>query len=390
MAERTRRSRTPRTTPNPVGRRRAQVTAASAAGIGIAGAAASAALLHRACTDDHGVPTAGPYGIRADETLTVVAEDGVNLHVEIDEPEPGATDAARVDGEVPTVVLAHGYTLDLTSWAFQRADLAAAGYRVVTYDQRGHGLSGESDRERCTIDQLGRDLRSVVDHVAPTGPLVLVGHSMGGMSVESFAGQFPEVVAERVVAVGLVATSAGGMGLVTIGLGKVFDSAFLRLGPGVMAGLHRRQRLFGGLRRLGRDVEYSAVAHYGFGRGATPDMIRYTADMIMGTPLRTTASFLPHLDDLDVREALAHLQEVEVLVLNGSRDRLTPPGHSDDIVRLVPHARHVVVPGAGHIITFEAADVVNRQLRALIERGARRAQDRPRSGRPSDRRGTAR
>ena len=167
------------------------MTAASAAGIGIAGAAASAALLHRACTDDHGVPTAGPYGIRADETLTVVAEDGVNLHVEIDEPEPGATDAARVDGEVPTVVLSHVYTLDLTSWAFQRADLAAAGYRVVTYDQRGHGLSGESDRERCTIDQLGRDLRSVVDHVAPTGPLVLVGHSMGGMSVESFAGQFP-------------------------------------------------------------------------------------------------------------------------------------------------------------------------------------------------------
>ena len=63
---------------------------------------------------------------------------------------------------------------------------------------------------------------------------------MGGMSVESFAGQFPEVVAERVVAVGLVATSAGGMGLVTIGLGKDFDSAFLRLGPGVMAGLLRR------------------------------------------------------------------------------------------------------------------------------------------------------
>ena len=109
MAERTRRSRTPRTTPNPVGRRRAQVTAASAAGIGIAGAAASAALLHRACTDDHGVPTAGPYGIRADETLTVVAEDGVNLHVEIDEPK-GSTRAGR-----PTVVLAHGFTLDLTA-----------------------------------------------------------------------------------------------------------------------------------------------------------------------------------------------------------------------------------------------------------------------------------
>lgn len=205
MADRTRKARTPRSA-----RRRAQVTAASAAGVGLAGAAAGAVLAQRARTDHHGVPTAGPFGVRADETLTVVTEDGVDLHVEIDAPEDGATDAARVDGQVPTVLLCHGFTLDLTSWAFQRTDLTAAGYRVVTWDQRGHGLSGESDREHCSIDQLGRDLRCVIDHVAPTGPLVLVGHSMGGMTVESFAGQFPDVVADRVVAVGLVATSAGG------------------------------------------------------------------------------------------------------------------------------------------------------------------------------------
>ena len=45
---------------------------------------------------------------------------------------------------------------------------------------------------------------------APEGPVVLVGHSMGGMTVMSLAGQHPDVVRERVVAVALIATSAGG------------------------------------------------------------------------------------------------------------------------------------------------------------------------------------
>ena len=56
--------------------------------------------------------------------------------------------ADPVGDVVPTVVLSHGYTLSLRSWVFQRRALTAAGYRVVVWDQRGHGRSGRAPRSR--------------------------------------------------------------------------------------------------------------------------------------------------------------------------------------------------------------------------------------------------
>ena len=60
-----------------------------------------------------------------------------------------------------------------------------------------------------TIDQLGRDLKAVIDAAAPEGPLVLVGHSMGGMTVMALADQYPELIRDRVVGVAFVGTSCG-------------------------------------------------------------------------------------------------------------------------------------------------------------------------------------
>ena len=71
--------------------------------------------------------------------------------------------------------------------------------------------AGRSDRDHATIDQLGRDLRRVLDETVPEGPVVLVGHSMGGMSVISFAQQFPDLIGTKVIGVGLIATTAGGL-----------------------------------------------------------------------------------------------------------------------------------------------------------------------------------
>ena len=69
----------------------------------------------------------------------------------------------------------------------------------------------------------------------------------------------------------------------------------------------------------------------------------------------------------------SHFHGVEVLVLNGVHDVLTPPDHSEEIVRLVPGAEHVVIEEAGHIIMLEHPEVLNEQFAALIERGMRAA-----------------
>ncbi len=341
--------------------KKAAAAAAAGAGVGLA-AAAGAVAVHRYGGRTHPDGT-HPFGFTPDRVETVITTDGVPLHVEVNEPK-GSTTKGR-----PTVVLAHGFTLNLTSWCFQRRALVDAGYRVVLYDQRSHGVSESGDREHTSIDQLGKDLRSVISTVAPEGPLVLVGHSMGGMTIMSLAGQYPDLVERRVKGVALIATSAGGVGLVSVGFGKILDLFVVRFGPSLLVNLSSRRRLWRGMRRVGREVEMRATQSYGFGTPVSKELLAYTSDVIFSTPLDTIASFLPHLDELDVREALVGLSNTSVVVVNGTVDELTPASHSEDIVARLPHAEHVVIPGAGHMLPLERPTVVNAEVLGLIERG---------------------
>src|SRR4051812_48519564 len=131
---------------------------------------------------------------------TLRTEDGVDLHVEVEE---------NPDSPL-TVVLAHGFTARLAEWQLQREALRPRA-RLVLFDQRGHGRSGWTDLTKATIDRTGRDLGEVLDATTPEGPVVLAGHSMGGMSVMALARQRPELFGSRVVGVFLLATSAGGL-----------------------------------------------------------------------------------------------------------------------------------------------------------------------------------
>src|SRR3954453_8713192 len=103
---------------------------------------------------------------------TVHTDDGVDLHVEVDE---------NPDSQL-TVVLAHGFTARLAEWELQREALRPRA-RLVLFDQRGHGRSGRARLTKATNDPPGRDLGEVLDATTPEGPVVLAGHSMGGMSV---------------------------------------------------------------------------------------------------------------------------------------------------------------------------------------------------------------
>ncbi len=149
-----------------------------------------------------------PSAVRCEDLLpvttvsTVAVDDGVALRVE----EVGEPSAPM------TVVFVHGFCLHMGSWYFQRQDLPdCTDARLVFYDQRSHGRSGRSSTGQCTIDQLDRDLAAVLRTVAPTGPVVLVGHSMGGMTIMALARQCPELFATRVAGVALISTAAAGL-----------------------------------------------------------------------------------------------------------------------------------------------------------------------------------
>ena len=296
-------------------------------------------------------------------TRQVVTDDGVSLHVveEAESAPPGA----------PTVIFSHGYGLSLDSWPDQREAMRGVA-RVILWDQRGHGGS-ERGAPGTTIGRLGADLGCVIDSVAPEGPIVLVGHSMGGMTIMALADQRPELFGGRVRGVALLATSAGGIADVDLGLPRPVARLAHRVAPSIGAALESQgpvSALIERARRSSSDLGLLITRAYAFGSTVPPDGTRIVADLINGTPVDVLADLLPALQGHDKVRALHVLERCDLLVIVGDSDLLTPVGHSYEIVRHVPGAELVILPGVGHMLTMEAVDDVNKHLRALVERVA--------------------
>jgi pimeloyl-ACP methyl ester carboxylesterase len=294
-------------------------------------------------TQDESAESADSAGHR---TLRVPTDDGAELHVET---------AGDPDAPV-TVVFAHGWALSRLSWTTQFEALRDTAH-VVRYDQRHHGLStGPTSPDSVSIDRLGKDLATVLESVAPRGPVVLAGHSMGGMTVMALASVAPGLFARRVVGVALVSTSAQ---VVPAGAHP----------PRLMDLAMHRYRAVDRLRRL---APPSARAHRWlirrmlYGAGALPDAVLTGAEMIAGTPMSVIASFWPALLRHDKLTALAGLAKLPVTVMVGTRDGLTPVSNARAIAAELPDARLVVLPGRGHMLTLEAADEVTTELRTLL------------------------
>jgi pimeloyl-ACP methyl ester carboxylesterase len=299
-------------------------------------------------------------GARRAGSLTVPAEDGVPLHVELD----GDPDAAL------TVVLTHGFTASSAEWGAQLPVLRDRA-RVVLWDHRGHGRSGWTRLTKATIDQTGRDLAAVLDATAPTGPVVLAGHSMGGMTIMALARQRPELFGPRVVGVFLLATSAGGL-VRTGALGRwVALLRGLGLLPLWLASLERAAPYLERRRRRGSPAGRRFIRRYLFGRDdADPAHVRQVQELLERTPYPVTMAFYATFLDHDEEAALAVLRRVPVTVVAAAHDRLTPARHARRIAELTGGVELVVVPGAGHAVNLTRPDPVNAALTGLLDRVA--------------------
>ncbi|MEO9221657.1 MAG: alpha/beta hydrolase, partial [Mycobacteriaceae bacterium] len=326
------------------------------------GVAAAAATVHVEAVRRLG---ASPYTVDGfgllpvDRVSTVAADDGVPLVVE----EVGSAKAPL------TVIFVHGFCLNMGSWYFQRRDLPEhTGARLVFYDQRSHGRSGVSRAKRCTIDQLGNDLYAVLRTVVPSGPVVLVGHSMGGMSIMALARQHPELFDSQIAGVAFIATAANGMGTSRFGLsthnpliGAVRWAG--NLGPTlVQRGRPPVDVLIGPIIR---------AMSYG-DKHTNKAVAEFSERMIASTPIRTVLDFLPTLADHDELAALPSIAGRPMVVLCGEADRMTPFRHTALLAETLPEAELIAVPGAGHLLQLEQPGVVCDALLDLFERAAPR------------------
>ncbi|MFJ5922044.1 alpha/beta fold hydrolase [Kitasatospora sp. NPDC092948] len=342
------------------------LAAGAAAGVAVERMTVGRAMRRRAREE---LDAAAPFGSLRGAPRRVRADDGTELYVEVD----------AADGPGPTVVFCHGYCLQQDSWHFQRAALRGA-LRTVFWDQRSHGRSERSRSylkgEPASIDQLGGDLRAVLDAVAPDGPIVLVGHSMGGMTVLALAAQHPELFGPdgRVAGVALIDTLAGGWDSVTLGLPAAGAKMVKRVAPGVVRLLGRQVELVEATRRWGSDLVAVFYRRFSFGgENVDPAVVRFAEQLLDATPIDVVAEFYPAFSLHDKQAALAALDGVPSLVLAGAKDLLTPPEYSEAIAAALPGSRLVLVEDAGHLVMLERPELVDRELVALLERAAERA-----------------
>ena len=303
-------------------------------------------------------PNGEPFGSLRGLELTVLAEDGVPLHVEINGP----------DTAPMTIIFCHGYTLNQDCWHFQRRDLS--DHRLVFWDQRDHGRSGRSAEGSGSIGQLGADLKAVIGATVPgPGPVVLVGHSMGGMTIMALAGQYPGLFGTKVAGAVLISTAARGLDSGSPWMPAPIRPALARALPAVLSGAAKGKRaiLVERGRRASTDLAFLTTRLIGFGDGdVSPDTVAFLEQMIRDTPIEVVARFGQALLACDMRDSLPVLGTVPATVVVGEKDRLIAARLGIELAAEIPGAQLVWVPGAGHALILERPGLVNDAITGML------------------------
>ncbi|WP_277370439.1 alpha/beta fold hydrolase [Rhodococcus rhodochrous] len=291
-------------------------------------------------------PTSGPDP-NTIARVTVVADDGVPL---------AATVTGPRDADL-TLVCLHGHCQDAASWDAVCESVVVPGLRIVRYDQRGHGRSGTGDATACTVSGMSDDLDAVLRTLAPDGPVVLAGYSMGGMVALSYARRRPDAVGDRIVGVALIATAASG--LADGGIGRYLRHPAASI---VHRAVSRAPRVMELSKRAGGRVCIVAAR-----RRTEESWLRVVGSALSNeTSVVTWSRLLADFAVLDESAALDVLARVPVVVAAGTEDVFVPLSLSEAMAARLPHANLVRFVGAGHRVLADRPQEVAGALSDLL------------------------
>ena len=246
----------------------------------------------------------------------------------------------------PPIVLSHGVTLSVRTWFHQLEELPKEGFRAIAFDHRGHGRS-VLGQEGHSLENLGRDVKTVLEGLDLHGA-VLVGHSMGGVAVQSFVTRFPEVAAERVAGIVLLSTLAY----------TPFGSRSTR----TKARLERISKRTPDAQWLWDAPNLGFLAaRLGFGKNPRPSHVELVRTMMSECPPETRRDAPRVLVGLDLTRDLPNVR-IPTLVVGGTADVLTPPFEARRIAGLIPDARLELLRDGGHMLMLERTDELDRLI----------------------------
>jgi non-heme chloroperoxidase len=245
--------------------------------------------------------------------------------------------------EAPVVVLPHCWGCSHEVWLPVTRRLKEQGFRVVLYDQRGHGASTRGTAQ-LTIESLAHDLTAVLE-ATDVRDAVLAGHSMGGMTIMSLATHRPDVLKERAKATVLVATAATSTGTGSSQGARVANA--LVASPLVTRAMQSKNG----------HVFVRGV----FGENPVRSHMDLTRELFGGCHGAVRGDYLRSMSSMDLLEGVATM-EVPTTVMVGTRDTLTLPKKADQIVATVPGARLVSLQNRGHMLPLEDPDAVTDEI----------------------------
>src|SRR3954470_11449827 len=309
-----------------------------------------------------------PRRLRYTPTLRVPADDGTAIAVEIlGDGHPG-----------PTFVFTHGWTFSSRSYHYQR--MLAERYRLVFMDPRGHRESELGPRENRTVDQIGRDLGAVIEATCKDRDVVLVGHSMGGMTIMALAAEHADLFgtasgarSTTVKAVALLDTSGKRPEDHTFGLRGPLATLFLKQWSSALALMVSDPEKAERARRSGSGISVWLSGFLNLHRKSDKRLALFTEAMSAATKAQGVGDFWVDLDVHDKLKALEALADVPTLVLVGTADRLTPVSDARVIAAAVPGCRLLELDRAGHCAMLERPEAVNAALLDLVEEATAKA-----------------
>ena len=322
---------------------------ATIASAGVAAGAVAAGLAGRALWRRRRLVGDDRWSPPPEDLGPVVAFDGTELAVRA----AGSPDA-------PLLLFSHGFSLDMTTWHQQWADLSDE-FRCVALDHRAHGRSEVPPTGDVSLRSMGRDLATVLETIGTDRRVVLIGHSMGGMAILTLAEQRPDLFGDRIAGVALLGTSADD--LLRGAMGNVSNLLRPRLGSFASAA-RRVDRLRRAVLAGPADVPAIVARVTQFAPEAPDDVVDHVLHLAERTSSLVWTDCLSELMTMDLRHALPRIA-VPALVAVGDQDRVTPPAAAVELAAGLPEGRLFIVEGAGHIAMLERPDRLNPELRSF-------------------------
>ncbi|WP_069162670.1 alpha/beta fold hydrolase [Nocardia altamirensis] len=299
------------------------------------------------------------------DVVPVTTSDGIRLRVHAYGP---------ADGDV--LVLIHGWSCCIEYWNPQ-INASAGTYRVIAYDLRGHGESELGDAA-LTVDLLVDDLVAVLAAtLRPGRRAVLVGHSLGGMLVQAWAGSYPEQVPRCASAVLLANTAAGDLVTETTVL-PPFNRGWLKL-PRWLA-----RAVSGSSAPIRRNaVTKWLFRHRILSPAASADAVDFVMAITKSCPGAARSKTGLLLTDLELGRSAVDLT-VPTTLTAGAYDHLIPVTQAERLAEMLREAgtfQKLVVLPTGHTGTLEAHEEFNTALAEVLAtnavRGTSAAQAKP-------------